>query len=437
MGSGQHDDSFAEALLDLALRSGAEAAEVLQSQSLSKPVFFEANRLKQLESSSALGTSLRLWRNGQPGLAVAYGQVDPQAVVDKALALSQLSASEPIELTAGTPQRYPDMGRPVPVETLMQWGQSLIEQIRQHYPDVICEAELDCDIETTRILNSLGLDCRYNDTTLSSYLSVDWVRGDDFLTVGDGQTRRDGLDISNLGDQVLQRLAWAHRNAVTPSGRIPVLFTSKAADMLWGTLQAALSGKRVVERSSPWGDRIGETVTAADLTVFQDPNAGPFSCPFDDEGLPTQPLTFIEAGVLRLFYTDRTVGRELGGGSTGNGFRPGLGSYPTPSLFNTMIRPGPRPLSELIASLESGILVDQILGGGAGISGDFSVSIDLGYYIQRGEVVGRIKDTMLAGNVYSALKEGIELGSDADWNGACYTPSVIVQGLSITSGSVE
>ncbi|MFM6280075.1 MAG: metallopeptidase TldD-related protein, partial [Dolichospermum sp.] len=45
---------------------------------------------------------------------------------------------------------------------------------------------------------------------------------------------------------------------------------------------------------------------------------------------------------------------------------------------------------------------------------------------------GRVKDTMVAGNVYTALKQVVELGGDADWNGSCYTPSLIVEGLSIT-----
>jgi PmbA protein len=128
----------------------------------------------------------------------------------------------------------------------------------------------------------------------------------------------------------LKRLAWADRNVAPVVGRVPVLFTAKAADILWGTVQAALSGKRVLEGSSPWSDRLGEKVTSAALTLYQDPDTGPFSCPFDDEGTPTQKLTLIDQGVLRLFYTDRTVGKELGGGSTGNGFRPGLGECAHP-----------------------------------------------------------------------------------------------------------
>ncbi|MBE9113221.1 TldD/PmbA family protein [Nodosilinea sp. LEGE 07298] len=431
---GLTDDSLAEKLIDLALQRGAEAAEVLQSRSRSRPVFFEANRLKQLESSAALGTALRLWVNGRPGLAVAYGNVDPEAIIDKALAISALNDPEPIDLVGGTSRYYPDMGQEVPVEQLIEWGQGMIDRIRSAYPEVICSVDVECDVETTRILNTKGLDCRYSDATLSSYLSADWVRGDDFLSVSDGQTQRDVLDVDALTDQVLQRLAWAEQPAEVDTGRMPVIFTAKAADMVWDTLQSALSGKRVLERSSPWSNALGEQMTSSCITLLQDPEAGPFSCPFDDEGTPTQRLIFIEQGVVRLFYSDRAVGRTLGAESTGNGFRPGLGSYPTPSLYNTLVQPGTKSLDQLIAGIDNGVLVDQILGGGAGIAGDFSVNIDLGYRIHRGELVGRVKDTMVAGNVYTALKDKVELGSDADWNGSCYTPSVLLDGLSITSG---
>jgi PmbA protein len=435
MSSDNSRQAVAERLLELAARSGAEAAEVFQSQSLSRPVFFEANRLKQLESSESEGIALRLWREGRPGLAVAYGPVEPQALVDRAIALSQLNEPETIELGPASTAHYPDLGEAVPVEQLVEWGKEAIALIRQAYPELLCTAEWECDVETTRLVNSQGLDCGYTDTTLSGYIEAEWVRGDDFLSVADGQTQRGSLDPTALAQQVLQRLEWAKTNASSLTGRIPVLFTAKAADMLWGTVQAALNGKQVIERASPWSDRLGEPVMATDITISQQPDAGPFSCPFDDEGTPTQPITFIKDGVLQLFYTDRTIGRTLGSGTTGNGFRPGLGSYPTPGLFNLVIQPGFKPLSDLIRTLDHGIIVDQMLGGGAGISGEFSVNVDLGYRVERGEIIGRVKDTMVAGNVYTALKNLVELGGDADWNGSCYTPSVIVGGLSTTGRS--
>ncbi|MEM1394731.1 MAG: TldD/PmbA family protein, partial [Cyanobacteria bacterium P01_H01_bin.150] len=51
-------NDLAEQLLKVAIEKGASAAEVYQSRSLSKPVFFEANRLKQLESNQSTGTAL-------------------------------------------------------------------------------------------------------------------------------------------------------------------------------------------------------------------------------------------------------------------------------------------------------------------------------------------------------------------------------------------
>lgn len=426
---------LAERLLDLALRSGAEAVEVYESQSLSRPVFFEANRLKQLEMSQAEGIALRLWRNGCPGLAVAYGPVDPVTLVEKAIALSQLNEPEIIELSAPTSAVYPDLGTAVSVAQLRAWGEEAIALVREQYPESLCTADWECDTESTRLINSQGLDCGYTDTTLSCYMAAEWIRGDDFLSVEDGQTERGSLDPVVLAQQLLQRLEWAKNNVAPPTGKVPILFTSKAADMLWGTVQAAMNGKQVIERASPWSDRLGEPVIDSRLTLAQKPDVGPFSCPFDDEGIPTQPITWIKSGELQLFYTDRKIGRSLGSGTTGNGFRPGLGSYPTPGMFNLLIEPGFKSLSEMIASVDHGLVVDQMLGGGAGISGDFSVNVDLGYRVRKGEIIGRVKDTMLAGNVYTALKNLIELGGDAQWNGSCYTPSLVVGGLSVTGRS--
>jgi PmbA protein len=423
---------IAEQLLDLARKSGAEAAEVYQANSLSRPVFFEANRLKQLETAQSEGIALRLWKDGKPGLAVSYGAVDPAISVAKAIELSQLNEPETPELNSADRNLYPDLGHTIPTAELLEMGKYAIELVRSKFPDVLCSSQWDCDIETTRLVNSLGLDCSYTDTTLSGYLATAWIRGDDFLSVGDGQTERGQLDPTRIAHSIIKRLQWANKNVNPPTGKVPVLFTAKAADMLWETVQAALNGKQAIEGASPWNDRLGQKVSSPLLTLMQEPTRGPFSCPFDDEGTPTRPLTLIQGGELKLFYADRTIGKILGSGSTGNGFRSGLGSYPTPGLVNLTVSPGTQSFAELVESMKSGIIIDQILGSGAGMSGDFSINVELGYRVKNGEILGRIKDTMVSGNVYTALKQILSIGADIDWNGPCYTPSLIVEGLSVT-----
>lgn len=186
----QHE-LLAEQLLELTLKAGAQAAEVFQTRSLSRPVFFEANRLKRLETIQSEGTALRLWYQGRPGLAVACGPVDPQILVERAIALSQLNQpDETIELATASTIAYPDLGKTVSIEQLVDWGQTAIAAVRETYPETLCTAEWECELETTSLVNSEGLACGYTDTTLSSYLEAEWVRGDDFLNVSDGQTQR-------------------------------------------------------------------------------------------------------------------------------------------------------------------------------------------------------------------------------------------------------
>jgi PmbA protein len=420
-----------EKLLTLAQRAGAEDAEVYYSRSQSHPVFFEANRLKQLESSESEGTALRVWRGGCPGLAVAYGPVDPQVLVEKAIALSSLNPPETPELNEARTQIAESVGKTLPVETLVEVGKKAIAQIREAYPEVLCSGELECEEDQTILLNSKGLHCEHQDTAISYYFGVEWIRGEDFLAVYDGEYSREKINPNQIVEQILQRLVWAKDNAPSPTGKVPVLFTPNAATMLWGTVIAALNGKRILEDSSPWSQKLGEPVLSELLTFSQDPKFVPYDCPFDDEGTPTRSLILINQGKIEQFYSDRTIARHLGHPTTGNGFRPGLGGYPTPSLVNCIIESGKGSLPELISQMGNGLVIDQILGGGPDISGDFSINVDLGYRIENGEIVGRVKDTMVAGNVYTILKQILALGSDRQWNGSCYTPSVLLDGVSV------
>ncbi len=422
-----------EKLLELALKAGASEAEVYYSRLLSHPVFFEANRLKQLESSESEGMALRVWRGGQPGLAVAYGPVDPETLVAKAMELSSLNPAEDLILTPARHDHREPVGSPVAVQTLVELGKMAIAELRDDYPEVLCGGELSCETETTRLLNSHGLDCQTEDTSLSYYFGVEWIRGEDFLAVYDGDYSRGAVQLETVIHSLRQRLDWAKGNASPTSGKLPVLFTGNAATMLWETVSAALNGKRILDGSSPWNKKQGELVLAKEITLWQDPRLSPYDCPFDDEGTLTQPLSLVSQGVIEQFYLDRTTAHGLGQAPSGNGFRPGLEYYPVPSLVNMVVESGEGTIKTLIQPLTRGLVVDQLLGGGADISGDFSVNVDLGYAVENGEIIGRVKDTMISGNVYRLLQQVLALGGDRRWQGSCFTPSLLIDGVSVVA----
>ena len=74
------------------------------------------------------------------------------------------------------------------------------------------------------------------------------------------------------------------------------------------------------------------------------------------------------------------------------------------------------------------------LGQGNPISGEFSVNVQLGYKIENGEIVGRVKNVMLAGNTYDAPRDIVAIGDNAQWvRGSLLTPPVQIGKLSVAA----
>ncbi|MCS6783038.1 MAG: TldD/PmbA family protein [Gloeomargarita sp. SKYBB_i_bin120] len=428
-------DSWISALLERAKRAGAAAVQIHLEHHQSQPVQFEANRLKSLERSESQTVALWLWRDGCPGVAVAAGPVSPDWLVEKALAVAALHPPEPPRLVAGGVQQFQDQPPAPDPHDLIPWGEAVIAGVRQAFPEVLCSGGLSWQQSFTRLVNSEGLDYSYRAGALEVGMACEWVRGDDFLAVGEHLRLATLSDPQPLVDRLCQSLTWARQNVQGLSGQWPVLLTPKAADLLWEPVQAALNGRQVLEGASPWADKRGQLVVHPCLTCRQDPHLSLHGCPFDDEGVLTQPLTLIEQGVLTRFYTDQYTASQWGETSTGNGFRPGLTRAPFPMLVNWWVQPGTLTDQELLQQLDKGLLVDQVLGGGADISGDFSVNVDLGYWVEGGVVQGRVKDTMIAGNVYDILQADMVVGAAAAWQDDTFSPPLVVQRVTITSAS--
>ena len=86
--------------------------------------------------------------------------------------------------------------------------------------------------------------------------------------------------------------------------------------------------------------------------------------------------------------------------------------------------------------MKKGLVIEQLMGAEQGniLGGDFSGNVLLGYKVESGKIVGRVKDTMVSGNVYQILKEGLAIGSEARWVGSFLkTPPLYCPSLSVAS----
>lgn len=433
-----------EQLMEAAQAAGAEAIEIYWFASHSRPVTFEGNRLKQLEQLESSGIALRVWQDGRCGLAVGCGPIDIDYLVEKAIALSTLSQPTEILLAEYSPPTWNLSPPDITVEILVEMGKAGIEQLRAIQPDVICNGELSYSADTTGLMNSRGLQCQFVDFNTDGYLGVEWVRGEDFLEVDSGQSispRPEGAEGSlqpQLWVQAIhRRLQWGQQVVEVASGNYPAIVLPTAVAMLLDSVIEALDGRQLSRKASPWWDKQGARIATPDFCLTQMPLLGSYGVPFDDQGIATQSLDFIRDGVMQQGYCDLRFARKLGVEPTGNGFRGGLNSYPEPALFNAVLPCPSRSFPELLERMDTGLLIERVMGNCGDVSGEFSVSVELGYWVENGEIVGRVKDVMLAGNSYDLLHKIDAFGaapdgltSDGrDWAGAYCVPAVLVSEL--------
>ena len=139
--------------------------------------------------------------------------------------------------------------------------------------------------------------------------------------------------------------------------------------------------------------------------------------------------------MVKAFLYDLQTAALAGKKSTGNANR-GRGSLPSPSASALIINPGTVTFEAMVKDIKEGLVVEQLMGAEQGniLGGDFSGNVLLGYKIENGQLVGRVKDTVVSGNVYKILKDIAAIGSETRWvGGFCQTPPFYCQGLSVSS----
>ncbi|MBI4498272.1 MAG: TldD/PmbA family protein [Chloroflexi bacterium] len=422
-----------EQLLDLARRQ-AQQAEVYSVTSEETPVQFEANRLKSLMTRHSSGVALRVVKVGRIGFAATTRTDRLEELVDMAVELAQFGAEAKFDLPARgdypAVEVYDPTVEHASVEAMVQLGQGLIDRIREYAPEVQCEGNVWRRVSAVRILNSRGNDVGSRKTTFGINVEGTLIRDTDMLFVGDHQSScHPILDWTPVAEETIRQLELAQRIVEAPTGHLPVIFTPRGlGGVLLLPLSVALNGRTVLQGASPLGGRLGQQVLDRRLSVWDEPTLDyrPGSRAFDDEGVPTRRLPLVEDGVVASFVYDLQTAGLAGAHTPGSAAR-GLGSLPTPGLSVVRIAAGDTSFEDMVAGIEEGLVVERMLGTGQGnvLGGEFGGNVLLGYKIEHGEIVGRVKNTMVAGNVYEAFKGVLAIGREAHWVGGSFQASHI------------
>ncbi|MFC2018706.1 TldD/PmbA family protein [Chloroflexota bacterium] len=285
-------------------RKVAEEAEVYLVTAEETPVIFEANRLKHIQGKQKTAVALRLIRQGKIGYGTSTTLDDSQSLVSNALETAQFGTRARFEFPAPSP--YPQLSvfdpevASVPIEAMVKLGEDMIDMIRAHTPDIVCEGGVTKEIISVRIINSRGGEMEYKKSIFAMGIEGSLIRGTDMLFVGDSQYSCHPLtEAESVAGATIKQLELAKTQASVPSQSLPVIFTPNGiASALISPLLVALNGKTVLEGASPIGDKLGQAVFNEALSLRDDPTLAycPGSRPGDDEGVPSQCTPLIEGG---------------------------------------------------------------------------------------------------------------------------------------------
>jgi PmbA protein len=414
-----------ESILERA-KKVAEEAEVFSVSHRETEALFEANRLKIVQTKESKGMALRLIKKGRIGFAASTKPPFTELVA-MALEMAPFGAAAFFEFP--TAESYPQIevydpkAKAVSEEKMVEIGQSLIDELRSHTPELISEAAVTKSVASIELLNSRGGSAVYRKSAFSIGIEGVLIRGTDMLFVGDGESSCHPIsNIEAVAKSSKRQLEWAKEIAPAPSGRLPVIFTPHGvASALIMPLMLAFNGKTVLRGASPLGDKKGKLMLDPKLSIWDDATIDfrPQSRLCDDEGMPSQRTPLIENGVVQNFLYDLQTAGLAGTKSTGSASRT-LGSLPSPAVSALVIGEGETEFKDMVADMKQGLVVEQLMGASQGniLGGEFSGNVLLGYKVENGKIVGRVKNTMVSGNVYQVLKEGIVIGNKARWIGS-------------------
>jgi len=439
-----------ERLLERA-RGTVDNADALWRRQEQTAVGFESGRLKAAGISEEAGLNLRVLAGGRMGVAgTTAAAPDVEALVARARASAELGELVELAFPDAAASKLPsiptffDRTATASLDDLIRMGRLLVERLSR--PDCQVNVSVEREIADTAVGNTAGARGEYRATGIAVTADVTRIAGDDVLMVYDqyvGADMPSDADLETLVRSVETRLTAALRIVTPPDGALPVVFTPAGLAAVVLPLEQALSGKTVLQGSSPLAGKVGETLFDERLSIIDDPltPGRPASRPLDDECVASRATALVERGKVGRFVYDLETAARAKTQSTGNGRR-GVFGKPHIGYTNILFRraDGVHVGTQtdalgggLIADIDDGLIVDDLIGVGQGnvISGAFSHPVGLAYRIQRGEVTGRVKDAAVAGNAYDLLKRIGGFGTDGRWLGSRFSPSLLLEGVSI------
>jgi PmbA protein len=431
-------------LIARARHAGADAADAVFFEGVSLSHARRLGKTEKLERSEGHDLGLRVFIGRQQAI-VSSTDRSPEALaelIERAVAMARTVPEDPF------------CGIADPAEIARQWP--VLDMLDPEEPsaEILIErarAAEEAALAVQGVTNSEGAEAGWGRSRIAlaasngfagSYagsshgVSASVIGGSgtgmerdyDFASAIFAADLRDPAEVGkSAGERAVKRLGARKM----PTCRCPVVFDPRVARSFISHLLGAISGPSIARGTSFLKDRLGERIFPEAITIIDDPHRrrGLRSKPFDGEGIANHRRALVDKGVLMTWLLDLRSARQLGLHTTGHAAR-GTASPPGPAATNVWIEPGTVSSKELMADIDSGFYVTEMMGMGVnGVTGDYSRGA-AGFWIDRGEIVFPVSEMTVAGNLKDIFAR-LQAADDLEFKAGSDSPTLRVDDLTV------
>jgi PmbA protein len=432
-----------EMVLDEAAKAGASACEVIASDDVGLGVRVRDEDLESVEFSQDLGFGITVFVDASGG--PRRGSASTSDLGDGAIRETVAAACNIARHTESDPCNG------LAEAALMAWDERDIDLDLDFPWDVDVEAarELCLTAETaalaadSRIKQSEGASfnshrgwrvygnshgfigsqagTRYSLSCVAIAQDDAGMQRDHWYTVA---RDREGLEEARaVGAQAAARTVARLGSRPIDTARVPVLFSAEMAKGLVGHAIGALSGGALYRKASFLTDSLGRQLFPDGVSLMERPRLKKAlgSAAFDGDGVATREQAFIDDGRIASYVLGTYSARRLGLETTGN----------AGGVHNLTVVGDQEPVEVLLARMNSGLLVTELMGQGVNmVTGDYSRGMS-GFWVDNGSIGHPVEGVTIAGNLNDLYASIVGLGDDIDRRGNVITGSVLVEAMTI------
>jgi PmbA protein len=408
----------ADAALELA---GVDGVEVLFLHEWGGLTRFAKSEIHQSTNREDTGLRVRVVSNGRVGVA-ATNECTPEGARKAAQ-----SAKEMAEIVGPDPV-WPGLGPVAPTPQVDRFFEGTANASPEMRAEAVADLIGTCApgftaagaYETTAVevglANTEGQRCWAPSTQASVTTVMSGSEGGSgFAETFSGSVET--IDAGAIGRRANDKALGSRSPKALDAGVYPVVLEPAAVATLIGFLAwVGFGGKGYLEDRSCFSGKKDQQVAAPTVSIWDDgSDPRTLGAPFDFEGVPKRRVDLIRDGVFLDAVYDLRTGKEAGVPSTGHGLPSPNPEGPFP--LNLFMDTGDATVEDMVKGTERGVLVTRFHY--ANIVNPIESSItgmtrDGTFLIERGEVVGPVRNFRFTQSILGALSTTSMVGRQAE-----------------------